>query len=350
MLKPAPLESARFGLRTFRATLTDFDAEALFRELVEHNADLAILRLPPRNSAMLLELERHGLRPLHADTLVTYECRLQESEPNPVRNPSIIGPARPEDEKAIVELVSTIFRDYPNHYRANPLLDPADVVAGYCEWALAHLHAENLIAWLARVNGRVAAIACSSFDRDRHVCHGVLHGVHPDFSGSGIYTDLIRYTQHYFRHRGYKLLKISTQVCNLPVQRVWGKEGFVLTEVLDTFHINALLDQQRDCVRMSMKLADPGQRGSSLAEAAACFLGTAIATRGNFSHSTGMDCDVAIHAPLKPDHEYAVHVREYLRTHVPNRAICSATLHDLSGAICGIAQFAAAVAAKAGER
>src|SRR5262249_25303683 len=138
------------------------------------------------------------------------------------------------------DLVQTVFAEYPNHYRANPLLRAEDVVAGYGEWALSHIGADDRTCWVACVDGRIAGLACSAFDLRTGVCQGVLHAVSPDFARRRIYTDLIRFTQNHFRARGLATLEISTQVGNLRVQRVWVKEGFTFETVIDTYHINAL--------------------------------------------------------------------------------------------------------------
>lgn len=347
MLNSAPLESVRFGLRVFRATLPTIDVDALFEELIAQCVDLAIIRTPA-GSDQLHKIAHYGLQPLHADTLVTYECALRDITPKPLKSQrAIIDVARRGDEQAIIALVKKVFAHYPNHYHANPLLDRDDVLDGYCEWALSHIDdSDGNIAWVARVDDRIAAIACSAFDEATRICHGVLHGVHPDFSGSGIYTNLIRHTQGHFRERGYRTLKISTQVGNLPVQRVWAREGFTFVEVFDTFHINALLDVRRASVVRTLNLSDSGSQFPP-AGVMANFMAAAFSTqcgqkpriRTEASEFTG-----AIHGTLKNDVEYNVRIRRYERAHLPGRVICSATMHDPAGTVCGIAQFVTAQA------
>jgi hypothetical protein len=243
MLIPAPLETARFGLSVARASLDDdeVDAAALARQLIKHRIDVAILRIPARPSPGIAALHAIGLAPIHADTLVTYSCDLVQHPPQALLNPSLqIRPAEPVDAPGITALVETVFADYPNHYRANPLFPREDIVAGYGQWALSHIDAANRTCWLACVDGRIAGLACSAFDDRTGVCQGVLHAVSPDFARNRIYTDLIRFTQNTFRERGLKALTISTQVGNLRVQRVWVREGFTFESAMDTFHINAL--------------------------------------------------------------------------------------------------------------
>lgn len=241
MLTPAKLESARFGFNVARASIDEIDAGALARQLIRSRVDVAILRLPARPNPSIASLHALGLSPIHADTLVTYSCDLARHPSQALFNPSLqIRSAEHDDVSGITELVQTVFAEYPNHYRANPLLPRADIVAGYCEWALSHIGADNRTCWVTCVEGRVAGLACSAFDSRAGTCQGELHGVLPDFARNRIYTDLIRFTQNYFRERGFSTLKISTQVGNLRVQRVWVKEGFAFESAQDTYHINAL--------------------------------------------------------------------------------------------------------------
>ena len=241
MLTRAELESARFGLNVARATIDEIDAGALARELMKDRVDIAILRIPARSDPGIAALQALGLSPIHADTLVTYSCDLARHAAQALFNPSLqIRSAEHDDAPGITELVQTVFAEYPNHYRANPLLPREDIVAGYCEWALSHIGADNRTCWVACVESRIAGLACSAFDSRTGICQGVLHAVSPDFARNRIYTDLIRFTQNTFRERGFSALEISTQVGNLRVQRVWVREGFTLGSAMDTYHINAL--------------------------------------------------------------------------------------------------------------
>jgi hypothetical protein len=241
LLNPADRETARFGLNVARASLDAIDAGALARELIDDRVDVAILRLPVRPDTGVAALHALGLGPIHADTLVTYACDLARYTPQAPHNASLdIRAAGPGDVAGILDLVQVVFAEYPSHYSANPLLPRAGMLAGYGEWALSHMGASDRTCWVACVDGRVAGLACSAFDATTGVCQGVLHGVSPDFARNRIYTDLIRYTQRYFRDRGLGKLEISTQVGNLRVQRVWVREGFTFESAVDTFHVNAL--------------------------------------------------------------------------------------------------------------
>ncbi len=267
MLSPAKLESDRFGLNVARAALVEneLDAGALARELIGNRVDVAILRIPAAGPApAIAALRALGFSPIHADTLVTHSCDLTRHTPQDLFDPALqIRSAVQGDVPGITELVRTVFAEYPNHYCANPLLPREEIVAGYCEWALSHIDVDNRTCWVACVDGRIAGLACSAFDARTGRCQGVLHGVSPDFARRRIYTDLIRFTQSYFRQRGFSTLEISTQVGNLRVQRVWAREGFTLERAIDTYHINALFGTSATSPQqLTLRAPDQGEAGA----------------------------------------------------------------------------------------
>lgn len=239
----SPKDSARFDLDIYRATLSDSDEKAVFADILSNRADVAILRCPAGTAARLQRLRRFGLEPIQADTLVYYSQNLDRYQPHPVRE-SGIEEATPTDSAAIAKLVSQIFADYRSHYHSNSLFSPPAILAGYAEWAQDHLTGSNRQTWVVRQDEEIIAFACCQFDQEQGSCEGVLYGVHPEHAGRGLYGDLIRHTQTAFKARGFKLMKVSTQIGNFAVQKVWSREGFILTQAYDTFHVNALLSER----------------------------------------------------------------------------------------------------------
>jgi len=244
LLHESSLDSERFGLRVFRVRAAEVDGGRLFKEILAREVDVAIVRLPAGSGSQLQRLGRYGMHPIHADTLVYYRVPLADREPQPLRNDDLLfAEATADDAGELKALVSGTFDGYVSHYHANPRLDPALILAGYAQWAAGYLAGEDQgrITWVARRNGVIVAFACCHHDEQQQECEGVLYGVHPDHAGGGIYGDLIRYTQTQYRARGYQTMTVSTQIWNLAVQKVWGREGFVLDCAYDTFHINAML-------------------------------------------------------------------------------------------------------------
>lgn len=329
MLIAAPLESARFGLRTYRAELECVDTQALFTALVANGADLVILRVPPAVAPTIHALDVYGLATLHADTLVTYGCDLQRVVSTEVSTEGFsIETAGQEERSAIADLVRHVFAGYPNHYAANPLLAQTDVLEGYCEWALSHLSTKHRSAWVARVQGRIAALACNVFDPTTGHCEGVLHGVDPAFAQRGIYTAMIRHTQQHFKRLGYRRLTIKTQARNLAVQRVWAREGFVLDHVQATVHVNALLDPAHGRPRELPVNFNVAAGTPVLCE----IVHHALGDRG------AATIRAAMLAEPRAGSVCVLRLRSYALPRGGAKEITVATLHDAAGKLCAIAR------------
>lgn len=242
LLHDSPLDSARFGMRIGRARLDGSPPEArqLAREIMATACDVAIVRVPAGSPRALEGLERHGLPSVHADTLVHYTCDLRRHTPPSLRNGDIAFTLAVEHDLAELDpLVEATFAGYVSHYHANPLFRAADILAGYREWAAAHVSGEGRTLWLARREGRLVAFAGCQLHGGS--AEGILYGVAPEAAGGGLYGDLIRHTQDAARRAGCSAMTVSTQVSNYAVQKVWAREGFHLVQAFDTYHVNALL-------------------------------------------------------------------------------------------------------------
>lgn len=240
------LESIRFDLRVFRASGEVLDDRALFLSLLEQRADLLILRLPSPAGQMAARLNRFGVEVTHADTLVYYDVDLAGYEPKPLRNQNIsFSEAAATDFETLDALVDEIFVDYKSHYHASPLLPPAQILAGYKEWARNHIASVDAqhITWVVRDGSRLLGFCCCAFDKATGESEGVLYGILPDAAGGGLYGDMIRYTQAHFKAQGSHRMKVSTQVHNYAVQKVWTREGFSMKQALDTFHVTCLFNR-----------------------------------------------------------------------------------------------------------
>jgi GNAT superfamily N-acetyltransferase len=239
-------DSVRFGLDIYRATIVNPEEKTIFAGIVENNVDVAILRSPVGTSGHLQRLRRFGFDSIHADTLVYYGVDLEFYQPNPLRNVGIVfEEASPRDSIALAELVVKVFSGYQSHYHSNPLFPPSAILAGYAEWAQDHLIPDShQHVWVVRSDTEIIAFACCKSDREAATCEGVLYGVHPQYAGRGLYGDLIRFTQAWFKEHGFRSMHVSTQIQNLAVQKVWAREGFHLAQAYDTYHVNALLSNQ----------------------------------------------------------------------------------------------------------
>lgn len=238
------VESKRFGFNVFRDKQINLDYDLITESIIENNVDILFLRIPSSKQSTLFKLNQKGLPFLVADNLVYYELNLTKAEIKPVKNVEIEYIVADKNHESILDkLVIEIFNGYTNHYFSNPYLDKKAILEGYQEWARNNITVNNnsTVTFLIKRGNEFIGFACCGFNKDAYESEGILYGVVNSESGKGLYADLIRYTQAYFKNLGFKTMKVSTQTQNLAVQRVWVKEGFVLTETLATVHINAFL-------------------------------------------------------------------------------------------------------------
>jgi len=244
LLARSELESRRFGLDIVRARMDRVDAKELALAIVQAACDIAIVRVPAGLSGTLDALRRLALPTRHADTLVYYTCDLTRYVPAACRNPDLLfQPARPDDLPELRALVAETFAGYRSHYHANPLFASDAVLAGYQEWAEGYVSGcgAGRSLWVARRDDAIVAFAACDRDPVTGDAEGVLYGVASTAAGGGIYGDLIRHTQAVAREGGSKLMRVSTQVNNFAVQKVWSREGFHMDRAYDTIHVDALL-------------------------------------------------------------------------------------------------------------
>jgi GNAT superfamily N-acetyltransferase len=245
-LQPSPLDTARFDLQVWRGRVEQVEAKSLATQILDARCDVAVVRTPAAGGDGMQALARWALPVLHADTLVYYRCDLARHAPAPLANRDLaFSLGVPADLPELRGLIAHTFSQYVAHYHANPLFPREKILAGYQEWAENHLTDAGATLWVARRDGRIAAFAaCHEHEAQAGgppVYEGVLYGVAPEAAGGGVYGDLIRHTQAVALQRGALEMKVSTQVHNFAVQKVWAREGFTLFEALDTWHVNALL-------------------------------------------------------------------------------------------------------------
>ncbi len=243
MIEYSKLESQRFNKNIHRATLEKIDIKEIKRQILINEMDVLILRLPSASIATHCKLNNVGFDVLHADTLVFYETNLEKLNSGKIRNNVVFEKVDYGNIDVLEKIVRIIFENYSNHYYSNPLFNREDIRDGYVEWASSY-KAEansNRIAWIAHMESEVVGFLTCSYDKSTKESEGVLYGVLPGFSGRGVYSDFIRFSLNYFKEKGYSKMRVSTQIQNYAVQRVWTRQGFFLTASYETYHVNSCL-------------------------------------------------------------------------------------------------------------
>lgn len=235
----SPLDSNRFNQNVHRANIVNIDETEILNYINSNGVDTLILRVPVESKAEQYRLNRMGFEVIHADTLVYYFASLRKIEDLDLRNDLSFQLIDDSNQSILDELVPLIFKEYTNHYFSNPYLNKEKITEGYLEWAKSYVLEKNegRISWLVMLKDQYVGFATCSFDSSKKECEGVLYGVHPSFSGKGIYSDIIKFTQKYFKENGFNTMWVSTQIQNFAVQKSWINHAFAIKKAYDTFHI-----------------------------------------------------------------------------------------------------------------
>lgn len=260
------VESSRFGANIFRYNNQDFNPKVLKSEIIKNDVDVLILRLPTNTKHTHSSLFKMGFPIIHADSLVYYFVGLNSLDVKPFKNELEFEIISSKNVNILQEIVPIIFDEYQNHYFSNPFFPSEKISEGYVEWALSYTKEEpGKISWLVKKDKKIAGFANCSFNIETKECEGILYGVMPNFSGQGIYSDIIRFTQAYFKEQGITKMWVSTQLQNYAVQKVWLREGFFLKKSFETYHINSMLNYSI----AEIKTFDFSLNGKSIEEFAA---------------------------------------------------------------------------------
>lgn len=227
MIQKSETESRRFALRIGR-----WQPEHADEVMDPSGYDVVIVRRPAGWSDRWFDLTKYtGYRAIHADSLVYWEWRA--ATPLPASAVELAS-QRPNDPR-LPGLVREIFLGYLNHYAANPLFADAQVIAGYEEWATRTALRSGGYQTLLGEDGSVQGLAV--VDWSLGIPDTRLAGMRPAARGKGRYRHLILGLMAYAARRGHRHLRISTQVHNVAVQRVWAGLGWKPVEAFDTAHL-----------------------------------------------------------------------------------------------------------------
>jgi RimJ/RimL family protein N-acetyltransferase len=243
ILDYSPIESSRFGMRVYRGIVDEINPNMILSNIISEKVDVAIIRLPSEKQDQLSWLNEVGLPYIVADTLVYYNVDLLHREVGELKNKELSFVQCCKEHNEILEsLVGEIFKGYTNHYNSNPFMSKCDILQGYKEWARSFItdNESGKVVWLIKREESYIGFACCTYDA--HKCTAVLYGIASEASGRGIYSDVIRFTQRYFKDMGYKIMEISTQIQNLASQKAWIREGAVLNKSYITLHINSFMN------------------------------------------------------------------------------------------------------------
>ena len=232
------LDTNRFNLKV--AKVTDFvltDLEEINSFCSNNSVKLLIARVSTNDISITQALESDRFQLM--DTLVYYKYDFVKKS-----MPQIEVPFRVENISGNYDLASTIaeisqeaFHGYFGHYHADPRLSNSDSDDIYVDWAYRSCIDQNVSdAVLAAFFEDTIAGFVTLKIRTENLGELVLSGVSPKLQKQGLYQSLIYSGMQWFYQKSITQTILSTQVNNIPVQKVWARLGFEMNHSFYTLH------------------------------------------------------------------------------------------------------------------
>jgi ribosomal protein S18 acetylase RimI-like enzyme len=222
--------------------------DSLLGEAIRYAASRAteclICRVQPLEFAVIHALERHGF--LLMDTLLDFLFDFSRKalvEINfPKRTPGLTTRrARPEDLPEVLSVNEKAFASHFGRYHADPKMPRGTATKVYREWVCSSFGGWADWILVAEIEGEIVGYGiwkkASALEASHSIdlVHYSLAGVHPDFSGQGIYTALaidgMQIAQNFARY-----IDGPVHVSNAPVHRALQKLGWNIGGVRHSFH------------------------------------------------------------------------------------------------------------------
>jgi hypothetical protein len=241
-IRDSPTEKTRFGIDVYRCDVP-VGSSILDSEIVsiceDSKADLMILRAPSTRVKLgaLLSQSKYK-KAFQADTLVYYELDTSIFK-TPLMTAGKVTLLQSTDLNRIQQfesLINQTFHDYSNHYSANPRLESLNVADGYLEWTLGLLTKPKCATFIHCTNSEYID-GWITIEEDVDYVEMVIGGTDPRARGTGAYMRMVYAIVNHSLDIRKRYIRVSTQITNSDVMRVWHKNGFRFSGSINTFHI-----------------------------------------------------------------------------------------------------------------
>lgn len=229
------VDKERFGFKTARVVgLTSGGLPAILDFCVRENVDLLIARSDMSDLNAAQSMEKQGF--LLMDTLVYYNLNLVKLTVPADHGMVLVRPIRPGEEEEMLAVAGASFRNYCGHYHADSRLDKSKCDEAYADWArkaFASRQPENFL--VGEIKGKIVSFGVLRTNSPEEG-EMFLGGIHPDFQGQGIYHSFLCKGMTWCLSKKAEKMVISTQLKNIPVQKVLVKLGFEISKGYYTYH------------------------------------------------------------------------------------------------------------------
>lgn len=226
------LDEKRWGVRSARSVgITSDNLPEAMAFCRANSVIFLVARCPVADLAAAQAMERRGF--LLMDTLLYYVRDLTFPLPD---LPDNVRPVHADEAEAVRKLSARAFQRYGGHYHADERLNRADCDAVYEDWAyrscLSRQVADEVL--VATVGDQIAGFVTLKLRVNEG--EGPLYGVDPAAQGQGIGRALMSGAMAWLHSHGAKRMGMSTQITNMPSQKVWLRLGFEPSHAEYTFH------------------------------------------------------------------------------------------------------------------
>ncbi len=235
-------------LRHFGATGGSENLEALLEVALQHARGRGVQCLTCKAQASEIEtihsLEKHGFLLMDSllDFVFDYSSKSAEGNKTaPLGGGAIIRIAEPEDVAGVVLVVEKAFAHYFGRYHADPNISRETATNFYREWVQSSFHGWADWILVAEIERQIVGFGIwkkASELEARHllgIAHYSLAGIHPDFSGRGLYSALavegMQCAQQFAEH-----LIGPVHISNYPVHRALSRIGWKTRAARHSFH------------------------------------------------------------------------------------------------------------------
>jgi GNAT superfamily N-acetyltransferase len=230
------IDSERFGVRVAKAHVTSDCLSSVLDFCSADRIDLLIARCRTSDLEGAQGMEAKGF--LLMDSLLYYSFDLTKKEIPEDSCAVRIRRLLPGDETEISRVASAAFKGYMGHYHADRRLDSGQCDEAYRSWAERSCTVGKGVAdevFVAAIEGKIAGFATLRVNSPQEV-EGLLFAVAPESQGKGICRLLMIRSLQWCRALGATRMVISTQITNVPMQKVWCRTGFEPSHSYYTFH------------------------------------------------------------------------------------------------------------------
>lgn len=236
LVQLSAIDEERFGIRTARvANVRTEQLDAIDSFCITNQVRMLIARCFVDELTTAQDMESRGYSLM--DTLIYFKRKLAVAAIPDFSDAVLIRPVKEEEAENIAALAVDMFRGYQGHYHADRRLNRADCDQVYSSWAYRSILSRQVadVVLIAEHEGHIAGFVALRMNSQTEG-EGTLYGVSPAVQGHGIGRNLIIGALRWLESYGADSMIISTQITNIPSQKVWVRLGFEPLHAQYTFH------------------------------------------------------------------------------------------------------------------